>query len=152
MDPHEQRRTEELVRDFVTGQGFEIVKLRVTPQRQVLLTVDLDPGPLHMDHVARLNRGIRAAIEAAGLPVDDYAVEVESPGVRRALETRRHFERFVGQRIRAQVRPGAETDPKVYLGELTAVGEDGISIRLEKDELVQVAWTALRGARLDPQF
>lgn len=153
MDSRTREETIAYIESWIEGQGFEIVKLKMTPDRHVMLTVDLDSGPVQMDHVTKLNRGLRRALEDDGFPADDFAIDVESPGVRRELTTRRHYERFQGERARLKVSGGAEGEPPVTLiGELGRVGEDGITFAVEDGAQETLRWEEILHARLDPKY
>ena len=59
--------------------------------------------------------------------LDEYSVEVSSPGFERPLRTRAHFERAVGRTVRLK------TATKKARGEVLAAGERSVQIRTGPD-------------------
>jgi ribosome maturation factor RimP len=59
--------------------------------------------------------------------LNDYSLEVSSPGLERPLRTRQHFERYVGRRV--ALRTANEIGGrKRFRGELVRVGEVGVTV------------------------
>ncbi len=72
--------------------------------------------------------------------LNDYSLEVSSPGLERPLRTREHFERYVGRRV--AVRTANEIGGrKRFRGELVRAGEAGVTLRqgeeIPYDEIVR---------------
>ena len=61
---------------------------------------------------------------------DRYSLEVSSPGADRPLTKPPHFQRFVGRRVRARLRPGGPH--KSVTGEL--LGADGTQVTIAAAE------------------
>lgn len=93
--------------DVLAPLGFEVLELTVSHKGRtprVLVRIDrLDEQAVSVEDVAR-------ASEAFGLELDrldpfdtSYHLEVESPGAKRPLTTRRHFERFHDLKVKVRV-------------------------------------------------
>jgi ribosome maturation factor RimP len=60
--------------------------------------------------------------------LNDYSLEVSSPGLERPLRTRQHFERYVGRRV--VLRTASEiAGRKRFRGELVHAGEAAVRLR-----------------------
>jgi ribosome maturation factor RimP len=59
--------------------------------------------------------------------LEDYALEVSSPGPERPLAKREHFRRFVGRRIRVRTRQPVEGS-RSFSGELVEAADDAVSL------------------------
>ena len=151
MDDGERDHAERTVRDTVERSGFEVFKLVVGPGRQVKLVLDRDPGPLTLDDCVSMNHGVRRALSEAHLDADAYSVDVESPGVNRALLTLRHFERFQGQRIKL-VLLEPQSGRTLVEGVISAVKNGKILIDSEDPETLEVELAEIKSACLDPEM
>lgn len=115
--------------EVLTPLGFEVLELTVSDKGRtprLLVRIDrLDEGVVSVDDVA-------LASETFGLELDrldpfdtSYHLEVESPGAKRPLNTRRHFERFQG--LKAKVRVGDEG----FVGVIREVLEAGVAFDVD---------------------
>ena len=77
--------------------GVEVLALELTGKERFCVYVDHPQG---VDHAlcARVTDVLRPYL-------DEYSVEVSSPGLDRPLRTRAHFERAVGRNVRLKTRP-----------------------------------------------
>lgn len=125
--------------------GFELLELTVSQKGRtprVLVRIDrLDEETVSVEDVAR-------ASEAFGLELDrldpfdaTYHLEVESPGAKRPLTTRRHFERF--HDLKAKVRVGDEG----FTGVIREIGDAEVVFEVN-GELRTVALDEMGSARL----
>lgn len=108
-----QRDVTRLVENGISG--VEVLALEVTGKDRFCVYIDHPQG---VDHALceRVSTMLRPY-------VDEYAVEVSSPGPERPLRTRAHFERAVGQTVRVK------TDTGRARGEVLAAGERAFQIR-----------------------
>ncbi len=135
--------------------GYELLDVRVFRgggRLTLRIYVDTADG-ITIDGCADASRTVGMLLEEATLVGDAHVIEVTSPGVRRPLRTRDHFEAARGQDVILKL---AGTGRRSLKGRLTAVGDAGLEIDpAEVDdtpETMTVAWADIREANLDPEF
>jgi len=146
----------------LVAAGFDLLDVRVFQgggRYQVRVFVDrsdpaeLDAGGVTMEQVAKASRTASMLLEEADLFINQYVIEVSSPGVRRPLRTVAHFEDVVGEKLDVRVKGF----PRVR-GVLTAIEGDELVIapkpseeEAEPDSVrVKIPWIV--EANLDPEF
>jgi ribosome maturation factor RimP len=99
--------------------GVEVLALELTGSDRFCVFVDHPQG---VDHALceRVTHALRGYL-------DEYTVEVSSPGLDRPLRTRAHFERVVGQQVRLR------TESQRLRGEVLAAGERSVRIGREAE-------------------
>jgi ribosome maturation factor RimP len=95
--------------------GVEVLALELTGKERFCVFVDHAQG---VDHAlcVRVTEALRDYL-------DEYSVEVSSPGFERPLRTKQHFERAVGQAVRVKTETGRA------LGEVVSAGEKTVQIQ-----------------------
>jgi ribosome maturation factor RimP len=114
--------------------GVEVLALELTGKERFRVYVDHPQG---VDHAlcARVTNVLRPYL-------DDYSVEVSSPGLDRPLRTRAHFERAVGRRVQVK------TADRRLRGEVVSAGERAVSVRTAGGELLEIGYDDLVRANL----
>ena len=89
--------------------GVEVLALELTGKERFCVYVDHPEGVDHTlcERVAVLLRSY----------LDEYSVEVSSPGFERPLRTKAHFERAVGQNVRVKTETGRARGAVLFAGE-----------------------------------
>lgn len=151
MLPKERQAAEDLVQRTVEALGLEVLRLRIGEDRHLIVTLDRDPEPVTLKDCTLANRRIRAALEAGGLPADDYAIDVESPGTDRLLATPRHFERFRGERVRVKLKQPLSDGTAVIRGALEGVENGLLVVKPLTGPRFRVELDSVAEARLDPR-
>ena len=110
-----QREVTRLVESAVPG--VEVLALELTGKDRFCVYVDHARG---VDHALceRVTHALRNYL-------DEYTVEVSSPGFERPLRTREHFERAVGKAVRIKTETGRARGVVVSAGERTMQIENG---------------------------
>ena len=116
----EREKERQLQRDvtrLVEGSvpGVEVLALEVTGRDRFCVFVD-HPGGVDHKLCERVTHVLRPYL-------DDYSVEVSSPGLERPLRTRAHFERALGHTVRVKTERGRAR------GEVLAAGERSVRIQ-----------------------
>jgi ribosome maturation factor RimP len=126
-----QREVTRLVENGISG--VEVLALEVTGKDRFCVYIDHPQG---VDHALceRVSTMLRSYL-------DEYAVEVSSPGPERPLRTRAHFEHAVGRAVRVK------TDTGRARGEVLAAGERGFRIR-NGEEPTEIPYDAIVRANL----
>jgi ribosome maturation factor RimP len=97
--------------------GVEVLALELTGKERFCVFVDHAAG---VDHAlcVRVTESLRDYL-------DEYSVEVSSPGFERPLRTKQHFERAVGQAVRVKTETGRARGEVVSAGEQTVQIQNG---------------------------
>ena len=117
-----QQKERELQREIARSvesalPGVEVLALELTGKERFCVYVDHPQG---VDHAlcARVTEALRGYL-------DEYSVEVSSPGFDRPLRTRAHFERAVGQKVRVKTDSGKARGTVISAGERSVQIENG---------------------------
>ena len=119
MATAQREREQQLQRDVArlvetAMPGVDVLAVELTGKERFCVFVDHPQG---VDHALceRVTNVLRAYL-------DNYSVEVSSPGLDRPLRTRAHFERAVGRKVRIKTETGKAR------GEVLAAGEKTVQI------------------------
>jgi ribosome maturation factor RimP len=140
----------ELIEQLVVQQGMELVDAQLLGggiHRVLRLLIDKPEGVTHGDceTISRLTGEMLD--EGDLIPGGTYTLEVSSPGVDRPLKKAKDFERFLGQRVKLQLRAPIEKRRK-FDGKLA--GFDGRRVKLEmpQGQTLEVALDDIEKANL----
>jgi len=135
-----------LTESVLAAGGFELIEIAVKgSSRKPLIQFFIDRrGGLTIDHCAQASADIQAALDAADFGLDDYRLEVSSPGTDRLLKTRRDFERNLGRNVRVTYRD--EAGLKEMDGVIDSIRDDGLLVAGE--EAVMIPWDRMAYAKL----
>jgi len=113
----------------------EVLALELTGKDRFCVFVDHAQG---VDHALCVR-----VTEALSDYLDEYSVEVSSPGFERPLRTKQHFERAVGQAVRVKTETGRARGEVVSAGEKTVHIQNGggsqeaAPVEISYDEIVR---------------
>jgi ribosome maturation factor RimP len=102
-----------------------------------------------VDDCARVSHAVSQVLEAQDPIKGNYTLEVSSPGFDRILRTRAHFERFVGERIFAELKLPIE-GRKRFAGVLKSVADDTIVVEVD-GKAHSLPLERIQKARLRPE-
>ncbi len=110
--------------------GAEVLALELTGKERFCVFVDHPQG---VDHAlcVRVTEALRSYL-------DEFSVEVSSPGFERPLRTKEHFKRAVGQAVRVKTETGRARGEVVSAGEKTVQIQNGEGpVEFSYDEIVR---------------
>jgi ribosome maturation factor RimP len=122
-------RVWKIAEPLVTDEGMEMVDVEFRRESNgTILRLYLDrDGGVSLEDLTRVSRQVGDLLDVHDAVPGSYTLEVSSPGINRRLRRADHFQRYLGQKVR--VRTQAPLDGRrVFLGPLTAVDADGITI------------------------
>lgn len=114
----ERQLQREVARLVETGvPGVEVLALELNGKGRFCVYID---HPQEVDHALceRVTHVLRSYL-------DEYTVEVSSPGFERPLRTRNHFERAVGRPVRVKTESGRARGEVLTAGERSVRIENG---------------------------
>jgi len=145
----EKERLIELLEPAVAAMGLELADIDVHLGRRGLLRLFIDrPGGVTVDDCQRVSEQVGALLDVEDPLPGSYTLEVSSPGFDRRLRTQAHFERFVGERVRIEMRDALE-GRRNFTGILTGV-ESGSALLEVDGEAWRLPLKDIAVARLVP--
>ena len=99
--------------------GVEVLLAELVGAERVRLFID-HPDGVDLALCERVTGHLRDLLQ-------DYALEVSSPGPDRPLAKPEHFRRFVGRRVRVRTRAPVD-GAKSFSGELVEAADDAVSV------------------------
>ena len=141
--------------DLLEGAGFELVLAEFFDDSRILrLYIDrLDAEGVTIDDCTTVSRLVSDSLDAEGFSDQirgRYNLEVSSPGLDRPLANPLHFQRFVGEVVKATAHVGVN-GRKRFQGKLLTADENGCSIEVD-GEVYELAFDNIAKARIVPQF
>ena len=134
-----ERKLHRDVADTVEGAVPDVEVLAVELRGPDQLAVYLDrPGGVDLALCERVTKVLRDYL-------NEYSLEVSSPGLERPLRTRAHFEKVVGRRVRLRT----PTRRRVR-GEVLSAGDDEVTVGIGGEERLEVPYVEIvRGNLID---
>ena len=110
---------EKILKEKVAGTRLFIVEVSLH-NNKIEIFVDSDSG-VSIDECASLNVYLHRRLEELNMDIDNYIVEISSPGLDRDLKEIRSFKKNVGRSLRVR-----NSQNRYISGKLGMVFEDGI--------------------------
>ncbi|MFO7883457.1 MAG: ribosome maturation factor RimP [Desulfobacteraceae bacterium] len=97
-------RIEKVAAPLCNAENIELVHLEILGQaRDTTIRISIDkPGGVTLDDCADISRQLGDLFDVYLLEMNDYRLEVSSPGPRRPLKKEADFERFKGRKVRIE--------------------------------------------------
>ena len=127
------RRMAEIITPVIEDMGFELVRVRLMSGKSTTLQVmaDRPDGGIEVDELALISQSISAVMDVEDPILDEYTLEVSSPGIDRPLTRLQDFEMFEG--YEAKIETGELIDGRRrFKGELAGVEDDEVLINVEE--------------------
>jgi ribosome maturation factor RimP len=136
------RRMAEIVTPVIEDMGFELVRVRLMSGKQTILQImaDRPAGGIEVDELALISQAVGATLDVEDPIVEEYALEVSSPGIDRPLTRLKDFDMFEGYEAKI------ETDELVggrrrFKGELAGVEGEEVLINVAEGTIgLQFDW------------
>jgi ribosome maturation factor RimP len=145
----EKERLIGLLAPAVEAMGLELADIDLYLGRRGLLRLYIDrAGGVTVDDCQRVSEQIGALLDVEDPLPGSYTLEVSSPGFDRRLRTRAHFERFVGERVRVEMKDALE-GRRNFTGRLQSVENDDAVLEVD-GEVWRLPLNDIAVARLVP--
>jgi ribosome maturation factor RimP len=140
----------------IEALGFELVEIEFAREgRGGVLRIFIDCRAensgigVTVDDCARVSHAVSQVLETQDPIKGHYTLEVSSPGFDRILRTRGHFERFVGERIFAELKVAVDGRRR-YIGTLKSIADDAIVMEVD-GKAHSLPLERIQKARLRPE-
>lgn len=127
------RRMAEIITPVIEDMGFELVRVRLMSGKSTILQImaDKPDGGIEVDDCAEISQAVSAILDVEDPILDEYTLEVSSPGIDRPLTRLKDFEMFEG--YEAKIETGDMVDGRRrFKGALAGVEDDEVLINIEE--------------------
>lgn len=127
------KRLAEIAAPVIEDMGFELVRLRLQGGRTPILQVmaDRPEGGIEVDDCARISTDLSAVLDVEDPIVDEYVLEVSSPGIDRPLTRLKDFDAWEGYEARVETTELIDGQRR-FKGMLQGTEGDEILIEIEQ--------------------
>ncbi|GFE49314.1 ribosome maturation factor RimP [Roseobacter cerasinus] len=125
------RRMAEIITPVIEDMGFELVRVRLMSGKSTTLQImaDKPEGGIEVDDCAEISQAVSAILDVEDPILDEYTLEVSSPGIDRPLTRLKDFEMFEG--YEAKIETGEMIDGRRrFKGELAGIEDDEVLINV----------------------
>ena len=127
------RRLAEIITPVIEDMGFELVRVRLMSGKSTTLQImaDRPEGGIEVDDCAQISTAVGAVLDVEDPILDEYALEVSSPGIDRPLTRLKDFEAFEGYEAKIETTELIDGRRR-FKGELAGVEDDEVLINVEE--------------------
>lgn len=117
-----------LVEEKIAGTDLFIVEVNVKPGNKIEVFIDRDSG-LALEDCLKVSRHVEGNLDRE---IEDYALDVSSPGVGRPLKLKRQYFKNIGRNVEIKLTDGSKIE-----GTLTAADDAKIIVHTRTKEEVE---------------
>ena len=127
------QRLAEIITPVIEDMGFELVRVRLMSGKSTTLQVmaDRPDGGIEVDECAKISQAIGAVLDVEDPILDEYSLEVSSPGIDRPLTRLKDFDAFEGYEAKIETTELIDGRRR-FKGELAGVEDDEVLINVEE--------------------
>jgi ribosome maturation factor RimP len=114
-----------LVEHYIQGSDIFLVEVLVRPGNAITVHVDLPEG-ISIEECVKISRFLNGSLDRE---VEDYSLEVSSPGLGGGFKVKQQYEKNVGRDIEVLFTDGMKST-----GKLISVTDHGIILKVEGDD------------------
>ena len=125
------RRMAEIITPVIEDMGFELVRVRLMSGKTTTLQImaDKPDGGIEVDDCADISQAVGAVLDVEDPILDEYTLEVSSPGIDRPLTRLKDFEMFEGYEAKIETSEMIDGRRR-FKGELAGVEDDEVLINV----------------------
>ena len=125
------RRLAEIITPVIEDMGFELVRVRLMSGKSTTLQImaDKPDGGIEVDDCAEISQAVGAVLDVEDPILDEYTLEVSSPGIDRPLTRLKDFEAFEGYEAKIETSDMIDGRRR-FKGELAGVEDDEVLINV----------------------
>ncbi len=125
------RRMAEIITPVIEDMGFELVRVRLMSGKETILQImaDKPDGGIEVDDLALINQALGAVLDVEDPILEEYTLEVSSPGIDRPLTRLKDFDMFEGYEAKIETEELIDGRRR-FKGELAGIEGDEVLINV----------------------
>ncbi|HEY5716531.1 MAG TPA: ribosome maturation factor RimP [Psychromonas sp.] len=147
-----EERITEMLTPSVEDLGYELVGIEyIRAGKHSILRVYIDQeGGILVDDCAAVSRQISAIMDVEDPITNEYTLEVSSPGLDRPLFKAAHYQMFVGEEVKVQLRMPVQNRRR-WKGIIVSAEDEIICLNVDGKE-ERFALSNIQKANIVPKF
>jgi ribosome maturation factor RimP len=136
------RRMAEIITPVIEDLGYELVRVRLMTGKNTILQImaDKPEGGIEVDDCAKISTAVGATLDVEDPIVEEYALEVSSPGIDRPLTRLKDFENFEGYEVKIETTELIDGRRR-FKGQLAGTDGNDVLINVEEGTIgLQFNW------------
>jgi ribosome maturation factor RimP len=136
------RRMAEIITPVIEDLGYELVRVRLMTGKNTILQImaDKPEGGIEVDDCAKISTAVGATLDVEDPIVEEYALEVSSPGIDRPLTRLKDFENFEGYEVKIDTTELIDGRRR-FKGQLAGIDGNDVLINVEEGTIgLQFNW------------
>ncbi|MFT5785499.1 MAG: ribosome maturation factor RimP [Ascidiaceihabitans sp.] len=136
------RRMAEIITPVIEDLGYELVRVRLMTGKNTILQImaDKPEGGIEVDDCAKISTAVGATLDVEDPIVEEYALEVSSPGIDRPLTRLKDFENFEGYEAKIETTELIDGRRR-FKGQLAGIDGTDVLINVEEGTIgLQFSW------------
>jgi ribosome maturation factor RimP len=132
----------EIITPVIEDLGYELVRVRLMSGKNTILQImaDKPEGGIEVDDCAKISTAVGATLDVEDPIVDEYALEVSSPGIDRPLTRLKDFENFEGYEAKIETTELIDGRRR-FKGQLAGIDGSDVLINVEEGTIgLQFDW------------
>ena len=127
------RRMAEIITPVIEDLGFELVRVRLMSGKTTVLQIMADKpgGGIEVDDCAKISNSVSAILDVEDPILDEYTLEVSSPGIDRPLTRLKDFDAYEGYEAKIETAELIDGRRR-FKGTLAGVDGDEVLINVEE--------------------
>ena len=127
------RRMAEIITPVIEDLGYELVRVRLMTGKNTILQImaDKPEGGIEVDDCAKISTAVGATLDVEDPIVEEYALEVSSPGIDRPLTRLKDFENFEGYEAKIETTELIDGRRR-FKGQLAGIDGEDVLINVEE--------------------
>ena len=145
-------KIQEMIQSSIEIMNYELIDVechRGNKSLKIIVYIDHVNG-IKIDDCVTVTNAISKIIDEDNNLVEDYNLEVSSPGLNRKLILKEHYDKFIGKDIKVKLKTKID-NRKVYKGTLLERIDGRISI-FENHQKISIQMDTIEICRLVPKF
>lgn len=139
-----------LLEPGVEALGFELLDVEyLSESSRSTLRLYIDhPDGVTLDGCGDVSHHVSSLLDVEDPITEEYNLEVSSPGARRPLRKRAHFQQFTGERVKIELTHGLEGRRR-FTGMLDGIADDTVHLTVDQTP-VELPFLDIARAHLAP--
>lgn len=144
-----ENRVETIIKEKIESLGYELYDVEYAKEGKnffLRIFIDSENG-ISLEDCEKVSNEINEPLDSSNIIVEQYFLEVSSPGVEKVLRKDKHLKSNIGEEVEVKLFKKDDNGNKSYIGNLKSFNEKEITIeaneeiKIERKNIAQIKTT-----------